>query len=127
MINRLHFDLAAAGIPLDGVSGGPPPAPVRVDYAASATQAQRAQGAALVAGFDWSQAAQDAWEDAQEADLTALRNQTAQALADIGAYLAIAATATTAQVRAEVQAIDQRQRAILRALRRLVGRTWTRG
>ena len=43
-----------------------------------------------------------------------------QAVDDINTYLTIADSATNVQVRAEVKAIDIRQRAIIKALRRLV-------
>jgi crotonobetainyl-CoA:carnitine CoA-transferase CaiB-like acyl-CoA transferase len=56
---------------------------------------------------------------AGQADRADLKAQAAQALADIDAYLAIADAATNAQVRAEVKAIDQRQKRIIKALRRL--------
>lgn len=51
---RLHYTLASNGIPVLGVSGGPPPAPVRVDYDPAATAAQQTQGDSIVAGFDWT-------------------------------------------------------------------------
>jgi hypothetical protein len=60
--------------------------------------------------------------DAKEPDLAALRAQAAQAVADITSYLAIADSATQAQVRAEVKAIDQRQRAVIKALSRLAAK-----
>jgi cytochrome c556 len=53
-------------------------------------------------------------------DRTDFRDRATQAIADITAYLVNADTATNAQIRAEVKAIDQRQRAIIRALRRLL-------
>lgn len=60
---RLHLTLAAV-CPIDGVAiTGVNTA--RIDYAAAATAPQRAAAAAALAAFDWSQAAQDAWETAR--------------------------------------------------------------
>lgn len=122
---RLHV-LVSVAAPIEGVSIGTvgDSATVRIAFRPEATAPQRAAAQSVVDGFDWSQAAQDAWEDAQEADLAALRDQAAQAIADITTYLAGADSASAAQVRAEVKAIDQRQRAIIKALLRLVRRTW---
>ena len=61
---RLDSAIRAAGIPIDGVSGSQ--GSVRVDYQAAATGPQRTQGAAIVAAFDWSAAA-DATYVAQQA------------------------------------------------------------
>lgn len=99
-------------------------ASVRVDFRPEATPEQRAAAQAAVDAFDWSPAAGDAWLDSQEADLAALRDLSSQAVADINAYLVVADGATAAQVRAEVKAIDQRQRAVIKALMRVVRRTW---
>lgn len=63
MRDRLIATLAAAGVPVDRVPAVVGPGVV-VTYAAGATQAQRDAGAALIAGFDWSAAAQAAWEQA---------------------------------------------------------------
>lgn len=54
-IIRLDAALRAAGIPIDGVSGNQ--GSIRVDYQASATAAQILSGQAIVATFDWSDAA----------------------------------------------------------------------
>lgn len=63
MLIRLQLTIAAV-CPIDGVSGSAtgPSTVIRIDYAASATAPQRAAAAAALAAFDWSQAAQDAWE-----------------------------------------------------------------
>lgn len=50
------------------------------------------------------------------------RDQATQAISDIDAYLAISDSATNAQVRAEVKAIDQRQKKIIKALERIIRR-----
>jgi hypothetical protein len=56
---RLDEALRAAGIPIDGVSQVA--GVFSVQYAASATAQNRTDGAAIVAAFDASQAATDAW------------------------------------------------------------------
>lgn len=67
-IARLDATLRAASIPIDGVSGSQ--GNVRVDYQASATAQNRTDGAAIVAAFDWSAAA-DTTFDAQRAKAAA--------------------------------------------------------
>lgn len=70
------------------------------------------------AEIDAIPAQRKAMRDAQEPDLVALRDQVTQAVADINAFLAIA-NPNNAQLAAEVKSIDQRQRAIIKALGRL--------
>lgn len=60
--------------------------------------------------------------NAAEPDLTTLRDSATQAVIDINTFLAISSP-TNAQVLAEVKAIDQRQRAIIKAIARLVAKT----
>lgn len=115
-IARLDSELRAAGVPIDGVSGGPPPAPVRVDYRPGATAAQRDQGAQIVAAFDWSDTAQRAWEDARRPERKDLRDAAAQAVSDIDAYLAVTAP-TNAQNLAQVRLLS---RCVKQLIRRLV-------
>jgi hypothetical protein len=62
MLERLHDALTDAGIPVDGVAGEE--GSVRVDYKAEATQQQQTQGQGIVDAFDWSEAAQLVWENA---------------------------------------------------------------
>jgi hypothetical protein len=71
MINRLHMTLSAV-CPISGVSVGTPGdlSTVRIDYA-DATPEQIAAAQAALAAFDWSDAAQAAWEK-QQAVLAAL-------------------------------------------------------
>ncbi|HWB13418.1 MAG TPA: hypothetical protein VG826_29605 [Pirellulales bacterium] len=66
LFQRLHDALAAA-CPIDGVSVVTPGdnATVRIDYASSATDAQKTAAQSALASFDWSDAAQAAWELAQ--------------------------------------------------------------
>jgi hypothetical protein len=65
-----------------------------------------------------------AYWSSQESDLATLRDQAVQAVLDINAYLLTADVATNVQVRAEVKAIDQRQRVIIKALGRLLQMVW---
>jgi hypothetical protein len=67
------------------------------------------------------------WKSARDADALAsaserqdLKASAAQAVADIDAYLLIADGASNAQVRAEVKAIDQRLKRVIKVLARLV-------
>lgn len=59
-LTRLEDALRTAGVPFDGVALTGPGA-ARVDYAAGATDPQRAAGAAVLGAFDWSDAAHAAW------------------------------------------------------------------
>lgn len=117
--HRLVMTLASAGVPVDAVTVSGP-ASAGVTYMPWATQAQRDQGAALLAAFDWSPAAQAAWEDAQDPERTGLRDNLAGAVADIDAFLLIADGATAAQVRAAVKKLAQVQRRVLLYLERQV-------
>lgn len=123
--NRLYAQLQAAcpivsaSIGRDGDSST-----VRFQPAASATPAQITAAQNLISTFDWSDAATQTYQDAQEPDLVNLRNQATTALSAIQTYLAIPSP-TQAQVVAEVRAIDQRQQQIIKALARLIQRTNT--
>lgn len=64
MRDRLIDALAAAGVPVDTVTGEGPGA--ALTYHQYATQAQRDAGAALLAAFDWSDAAHRAWLAARD-------------------------------------------------------------
>jgi hypothetical protein len=124
MTTLMRLDAAVRAVaPIWGVAIGAGNA-VSVDYQPTATQAHRDAAAAVIAGFDWSAAADAAYRDAQEPDLATLRDQATQAVADISTFLAIASP-SNAQLAAEVKAIDQRQRAIIKALARLAVRTLT--
>jgi hypothetical protein len=94
---------------------------VKFQPAASATAAQIAAAQSVIDTFDWSDAANQTYAASLEPDLTAIKNQVTAALTAIQTFLAIAVP-TPAQVAAEVQAIDQRQQAILKALARFVAK-----
>lgn len=87
----------------------------RFQTLASATEQQILAGRAVIDAFDDSDAAQAAWEEDKQPERKTLRQQAANALAEIDAFLAIA-NPTAAQVRDEVRRIVQRQKAIIRRL-----------
>ena len=120
MLERLHFTVAAV-CPIVGVSGTQ--GAVVVTYRAEATQAERTAAAAAVASFDWSQAAQDAWERGREPNLRDLLDDAAARVAAIDTYLAIASP-TNAQVTAEFRRAEVAQKRIIQALVRLIQREW---
>ena len=68
--------------------------------------------------FDWSLAAHQAEKDVREPILLQAIERAAQARKDIDEYLA-KTDATVDEIRAEIKAIDQRQKQILAALARL--------
>lgn len=111
---RLHETLVAAGIPIDGVSGDTAETAV-IQYRPEATDPQRATGANLLAAFDWSQAAHDAWEEDRHPERKMLRQAAAQAVADLDAFLAIGSP-NNAQTLAQVRRHAQILRAVIRRL-----------
>ncbi len=127
VLDRLR-EAVSVVCPIDGVgplgSGAIGPGNTRLDYSAGATAQQQADAQGVLAAFDWGPPAQDAWERNKEPDLRDLLAAANAAIADINTYLAIADTATNVQVRAEVKAIDQRQRRIIQGLKRIIQRVW---
>ena len=109
---RLHEAIAAVA-PIEGVSGSQ--GNVKIDFRPTATPQQRAAAQAVVASFDWSQAAHDAWLADLFPERKALRQQAAQAIADNDAYLAIASP-TNAQVLAQVGRLTQQNNRIIKRL-----------
>jgi hypothetical protein len=118
-IAGLHATIVAAGIPIDGVSGDQNG--VRVDFQASATPAQQTQAASIVSSFDWSDAADQTFKDAQQPDFSTMRDQAQAAFDGNTAYLAIGAP-TNAQVVAQVRALTQQNQKVIKALAVLVVR-----
>jgi hypothetical protein len=118
-LSRLQATIVAAGIPIDGVSGDQ--SGVRVDFQASATPAQQTQAASIVSSFDWSDAADATYKDAQQPDFSAMRDQAQAAFDGNTAYLAIGAP-TNAQVVAQVRALTQQNQKVIKALAVLVVR-----
>lgn len=89
------------------------PASCRFEPAATATPAQLAAGQAAIDSFDWSDAAHRAYEDSLEPARTDLRQQAAQAVQSLDAYIAIADGATAAQVRDQVKRLSQMMRRVI--------------
>jgi hypothetical protein len=58
---RLAIELATAGVPVTGITPTGPNS-ATITYASFATNAQKTTGAAVLAAFNWSDAAQKAWE-----------------------------------------------------------------
>lgn len=103
MLNRLH-SLIALACPIDGVAGEQ--GSVRIDFRESATQPERDAANAIVASFDWSLAAHEAWEADQKPERKAIRAAAAQAIADNEAFLATTSP-NNAQVLAQVKTITR--------------------
>jgi len=110
--------MAAAGVDVSSISADWSQIPPAITVNCPADQLDLAR--AIAAAFDWSETAERSDEEAAEPDLADLLTKAQQATDAISAYLAIADTATAAQVRAEVKAIDQRQRVIIVALARAI-------
>lgn len=70
---------------------------------------------AVVDAFDWSDAAQQAWEEDQRPERKAIRQAAAAAVTDNQTYLAIA-TPTAVQVAAQVRRLTQQNIAIIRRI-----------
>jgi hypothetical protein len=105
---RLTTLLAEAGLPVEGVADAGPRANPRFvpQLSPQATAAQRDAAAAILEGFDPSDAAQAAWEAGQAPGREALRGAAPQAIADLDAYAALNnpnPTQTAAQVRRQAQ------------------------
>ncbi len=108
---RLCQTIAGAGVPVDTLTIVGQSATATFMPWASAEEVQR--GLSLIASFDWSDAAQQAWEDALDPKKGSLRQQAAGAVDQIDQFLAVADTATAAQVRAAVKGLAQVTRAII--------------
>lgn len=113
MLDRLHHTIAAAGIPIYGVSGEQ--SAVSVNFRPEATQQQQSDAAAIVVSFDWSQAAHDAWLEDQKPERKAIRQRAAAAIQENNAFLAIA-NPTNAQLRDQLRNVTTNQNAIIRRL-----------
>jgi hypothetical protein len=113
VIDRLDSTIKAAGIPIDGLYGQQ--GSIVVQFRPEATAPQQATAATIVAGFDWSQAAHDAWLEDQRPQRKAIRQAAAGAVADNDAYLALA-NPNNAAVVAQVRRLTQQNNAIIRRL-----------
>jgi N-acetylneuraminic acid mutarotase len=67
---------------------------------------QQAAAQATIIAFDWSQAAQDAWDNTQHPERTTLRQNAASALATNNTYIGLASP-STAQNTAQIKALTQ--------------------
>jgi hypothetical protein len=114
--SRLHQAIAAAA-PIAGVSVGTPgdSSTVQIDFAPEATEGQQATALAIVGAFDWSDAAQSAWEADRKPERKDLRAAAAGAVADNDAFLALASP-SNAQVLAQVRRLTQQNTRIIRRL-----------
>jgi hypothetical protein len=74
-----------------------------------------------VSSFDWSDAADQTFKDAQQPDFSTMRDQAQAAFDGNTAYLAIGAP-TNAQVVAQVRALTQQNQKVIKALAVLVVR-----
>jgi hypothetical protein len=113
---RLHEAIAAvcpiAGLSIGRMGDGES---VVVEFAPDATAERRSAAAAALTGFDWSDAAHQAWQDDRIPERRDLRRSAAKAVEDLDTFLS-QANPTAAQVAAQVK----RQAQVLRALVRRV-------
>lgn len=109
--------LVRAAAPIHGVGVGTlgDSSTVRIDFRPDATPEQRAAAQAVVDSFDWSDAAQSAWEADRVPERKALRAAAATALAANANYLAIA-TPTASQVRQQTEALTRQVQHLIRRL-----------
>ena len=88
----------------------------RIDFAPAATDQQKAAAQSVAASFDFSAAAQAAWEASKlPAEKTGLVQAAQQAIDDNATYLALG-TPTPAQVAAQVKRLTQQNTAIIKRL-----------
>ena len=101
---RLDATIRAADIPINGVSLVDSVAVP--DFAKDATPEQRQQARAIVLAFDWSDAAQEKWEEDQHPERRDVRQLAADAIAANDAFLAIASPSNTQNI-AQVKRLTQ--------------------
>lgn len=116
MIERLHQSVVAV-CPIIGVAIGRKgvSASVRIDFTPEATPQQQTDAQSVVDAFDWSDAAQTAWEESRQPERKSLREAAQQAISDIDTYLAIGSP-NNAQVVAAVRRLAQINKAIIKRL-----------
>lgn len=114
--SRLH-EAVAAVCSIEGLSVGTlgDPSSIEIQATPTATVEQRAAAQSIVDNFDWSDAAQTAWEESRKPERKTMRDAAVGAIADIDAFLAIG-TPTNAQTLAIVKKLCQQNRAIIRRL-----------
>lgn len=115
---RSRLDAAISAVcPIHGTSGGTGPGnPPRIDFRPEATAQQRADAQAVVDAFDFSEAAQQQWEEDRHPERKTLRQAAAQAVQDNQDFLALGPAATAAQVVAQVRRLSQQNNALIRRL-----------
>ncbi len=91
--------------------------------AKDATKQQIADAQTYIDAFDWQdEAATQGWLDDKEPALKNAKDNSAQMLAEIDAFLATAAKADLDALRAEAIASAQRQKTLIQAVERLAGK-----
>jgi hypothetical protein len=110
---RLDEAIKATGVQIDGVNADGLVAPASLQAAAQPT----------IDAFDDSASAQAAWDDAKEPFLVDIKAQAQGAIDENTAFLAIASP-TNAQTLAQVKRLAQQNTRIIKALARVVVRTW---
>lgn len=111
---RMRLDVAIRAVcPIVGTSGSLPT--IRIDYNPSASAQQQADAQAVVQAFDWSQDAQNAWETSRVPERKYLRDQAAQAIADLDAFLALPSP-TNPQILAVIKKLCQQNKRIIARL-----------
>ncbi len=88
----------------------------------SATKDQIAAAQAFIATFDWSPEATQEWIESKEPHLKAAKDNSAQMVVEIDAFLAAASKAEVAELRAEAIASALRQKTLIQAVERLAGK-----
>ena len=108
-LQSLHEQVAAVA-PIHGVSRSG-----RIDFLPDASAEQRTAAQAVVDAFDWSDAAERARQDGRKPERATLRQQAAQAIEDLDAFLAIPSP-NQAQTLAIVKKLCQQNKRIIARL-----------
>jgi anthranilate phosphoribosyltransferase len=90
---------------------------LEIVYSNTATQPQKDAVQATINAFLWTQGAQQAFEDGQQPNRTALRNGVINARQTINTYLTLAQPTTSAQDKAQIRALSQ---ILLQTINRLI-------
>lgn len=112
-INRLHLTLHGAGILVDSVNDNGIVTPTNLQVTAQP----------IIDAFDDSDAAQAAFLDGQEPLLKDIKDQAAAAIQANDTFLGLS-NPNNAQVLQQVQRLTQQNNRLIRALVRVIARTW---
>lgn len=112
-VRRLHEAIIAGGVAINGVNSSGIVNPASLQAAAQS----------IIDAFDDSDAAQTAFEESLEPLLKDLKDQALNAIDNNDTFLAIPSP-TNAQAVAQVQALTRQNSRIIRALGRVIVRTW---